>query len=112
MCTTHGAVRDPLLVAVLQGSPQVLSQLGSVYVGVELCHRADHDHLQGTNTHHIKHNSLHSGVKRVTKHLCLTIFQSEATFTVETTADSCYYEEEVPVVVGRPAVYEAEGLFL
>ena len=46
---THRAVRDPLLVAVLLGSPQLLGQLTALYVGVELRHRAQHDHLYTTH---------------------------------------------------------------
>lgn len=42
---THSAVRDPLLMAVLLGAPQLHGELGGVNVGVELSHRAEHDHL-------------------------------------------------------------------
>lgn len=43
---TYGAVRDPLLVAVLLRSPEFLGQLGAVDVGVKLSYRAQHDHLK------------------------------------------------------------------
>lgn len=37
-CSTYGAVRDPLLVAVLLRSSELLRQLGAVDVRVQLRH--------------------------------------------------------------------------
>lgn len=47
--STYCAVRDPLLMAVLLCSPELLSQLGAINIRVQLSYRAQHNHLRETN---------------------------------------------------------------
>lgn len=42
----YGAVRDPLVVAVLLSPPQFLRQLCAIEVGMQLRYGAQHDHLK------------------------------------------------------------------
>lgn len=47
--STYCAVRDPLLMAVLLCSPELLGQLCAINIGVQLSYRAQHNHLRETN---------------------------------------------------------------
>lgn len=47
--STYCAVRDPLLMAVLLCSPELLGQLGAINIRVQLSYRAQHNHLRETN---------------------------------------------------------------
>ena len=47
----YSAVRDPLLMAVLLHSPELLSQLAAVDVGVQLRYWAQHNHLKQLCAH-------------------------------------------------------------